>query len=231
LLAAGVVGFLIFTVSFGGLVFWLVMRSPDLANRDVAAQAQGGNRSAPIDALLGAAPVVEIFNGRDLEGWDFDPKVWDVREGVIHGSKNKSGSLIWRGGEVEDFELRFHFRLVRGNSGVYYRARPLPKYGVGGYEFEIHTNRVGKLSDNGNDRIRRDLFRRDTLDGIDVEWHEAVITAIGPRLVHQIDGTVFCDVEDNDPAAPRKGHIVFGNAGGTTVDFKDIQLKRISLPR
>ena len=27
------------------------------------------------------------------------------------------------------------------------------------------------------------------------------------------------------PAAPRKGHIVLGNAGGTTVDFKDIQLQ------
>ena len=71
------------------------------------------------------------------------------------------------------------------------------------------------------------MFRRDTLEGIDAEWHEAVITAIGTRLVHQIDGKVFCDVEDNDPAAPRKGHIVFGNAGGTTVDFKDIQLKRL----
>ena len=53
----------------------------------------------------------------------------------------------------------------------------------------------------------------------------------GARLVHQIDGNVFCDVEDTDPAAPRKGSIVFGNAGGTTVDFKDAQLKRIFPPR
>jgi hypothetical protein len=57
------------------------------------------------------------------------------------------------------------------------------------------------------------------------------LTAIGSRLVHQIDGQVFCDVEDTDPAAPRRGTIVFGNAGATTVDFKDLQLKRLSLPR
>ena len=57
------------------------------------------------------------------------------------------------------------------------------------------------------------------------------IIATGARLVHPIDGKVFCDVEDTDPAAPRKGSIVFGNAGGTTVDFKDAQLKRIFPPR
>jgi hypothetical protein len=216
-----------FSLSLAGVTWWLIARRPANPN---APPPRGIQPQAAASATT-AGECVEIFNGSDLEGWDYDPAVWDVRNGVIHGSKNKSGSLVWRGGEVEDFELRFHFRLVRGNSGVYYRARPLPGYGVGGYEFEIHTNRVGELSDNGADRMRRNLFRRDTLEGIDVEWHAAVITAIGTRLVHEIDGKVFCDVEDNDPAAPRKGHIVFGNAGGTTVDFKDIQLKRISLLR
>jgi hypothetical protein len=124
--------------------------------------------------------------------------------------------------------LRFRFRLIRGNSGVFYRARPLPNYGVDGYEFEIWSDRIGELSDNGPDRTRRNLFQRDTLKGVDTNWHDVVIAATGSRLVHQIDGEVVCEVEDNDPAAPRQGTIVFENGGNTTVDFKDLQLKRTS---
>jgi hypothetical protein len=26
-----------------------------------------------------------IFNGRDLTGWDGDPRLWSVRDGAIHG--------------------------------------------------------------------------------------------------------------------------------------------------
>jgi hypothetical protein len=43
------------------------------------------------------AEFVEMFNGRDLDGWQYDPVVWDVRNGVIHGSKTRAGALIWQG--------------------------------------------------------------------------------------------------------------------------------------
>ena len=26
-----------------------------------------------------------LFNGKDLSGWDGDPRLWSVRDGVIHG--------------------------------------------------------------------------------------------------------------------------------------------------
>jgi tetratricopeptide (TPR) repeat protein len=196
----------------------LALRSTLLSNMNHSSESWSGDP---------ATPIVDLFNGGDLDGWDGDPSVWDVRNEMIHGSKNKAGVLVWRGGEVNDFELHFRFRLVRGNSSVYYRARLLPDYSVGGYEFEIYTNRVGELSNNGTDRIRRNLFRQDTLQGIDAEWHEGVIIAVGAHLIHQIDGEIFCDVQDNGSATPRKGHIAFSNLEGTTVDFKDIRLKRL----
>ncbi len=45
-----------------------------------------------------------IFNGRDLAGWDGDPRLWSVRDGVIHGETTKENVakgntfLIWQGG-------------------------------------------------------------------------------------------------------------------------------------
>src|SRR5688572_9299424 len=127
LLAIGCLALMILALSFGGFVFWM-LRQP--APAPVA--------SASATAVSDAA--VEMFNGRDLEGWDLDPAVGSVREGAMHGSQQARGAgsaLIWPDSDIADFELRFRFRLLRGNSGVAYRATRLPNFDVGGYEFEI----------------------------------------------------------------------------------------------
>jgi hypothetical protein len=222
LIALGVVALMILSLSVGGLTWWLLSRRPPGV---VPAPGRGAM------SVASDAGFTEIFNGRDLDGWDFDPAVWSVRDGVIYGRQIKGGNLFWRSAEVEDFELRFRFRLVRGNSGIYYRARQLANFDVGGYEFEIYANKTGNLADNGSDRVKRRLHAVEAADSIDSEWHEGVIIATGPRLVHWLDGKVYCDVEDTDAAAPRKGFIALGAAGGTTVEFKDLRLKRTVTPR
>ena len=226
LLAIGLVGFMVFALSFGGLVFWLLLRR----DGPKTGVAKADSRMQDQAALPSAAPVIEMFNGRDLEGWDFDPSIWSVRNGVISGDQRRSGygsSLFWRD-TVSDFELRFYFRLLRGNSGIYYRAKRLANFDVGGYEFEIFTNKTGNLADNGTDRTKRRLYRADDAEApIDSEWHEGVIIATGARLVHILDGKTLCDVEDADPAAPRTGTIAFANSASGTVEFKDLRLKRL----
>src|SRR5436190_11873951 len=87
LLALGVVALLVIALSFGGLVFWLVMKrsAPErIGTRDVPA--------APVLAGASETSVTDLFNGTDLEGWDFDPAIWSVRNGVIHGDKKRSGA-------------------------------------------------------------------------------------------------------------------------------------------
>ena len=161
-------------------------------------------------------------------GWDFDPTVWTVRDGVISGRQKRGGpsALFSRDSDVADFELRFRFRLLSGNSGVNYRSTRLANFDVGGYEFEIYTNKSGNLANVGSDRQRYRLFRApDTAEPIDFEWHEGIIIANGTRLIHALDGKTLCDVEDTNPAAPRTGVIAF--SPGTAIDFKDIRLKRL----
>jgi hypothetical protein len=93
-----------------------------------------------------------IFNGHDLTGWDGDPRLWSVRDGVIHGETtpehvaNGNTFLIWDGGDVGDFDLRFSFRCnAANNSGVQYRSRRIPKesaknqWVVRGYQHEIRN--------------------------------------------------------------------------------------------
>lgn len=91
----------------------------------------------PVRRVLGTEPApglpgfVSLFNGRDLAGWEGDPRIWSVRDGAITGQTTEAiraaenNFLVWKD-EVEDFELRLKFKLEGGNSGIYYRARRRP---------------------------------------------------------------------------------------------------------
>ncbi|CAN5166270.1 hypothetical protein BH23VER1_BH23VER1_23970 [soil metagenome] len=74
-----------------------------------------------------------IFNGRDLEGWDGDSRIWSVRDGVLTGQTtedvrvSENTFLIWEGGRPRDFELRLQYRLTGGNSGIYFHATKRPE--------------------------------------------------------------------------------------------------------
>ena len=69
-----------------------------------------------------------IFKGKDLSGWDGNPKFWSVQDGAITGKTTPENPtkgntfLIWRDGTVDDFELRLKFKIVGGNSGIQYRS-------------------------------------------------------------------------------------------------------------
>ena len=94
---------------------------------------------------------IEPFNGRDLTGWDGEPGFWRVEGGVLVGETTPEHKvdhhsyLIWRGGEVRDFELRVKFRIAgkSANSGVQYRSKDLGNHEVAGYQCNIEPSRAG----------------------------------------------------------------------------------------
>ena len=90
----------------------------------------------------------ELFNGYDLSGWEGDPKVWRVSDGLLVGETKTSNEiktntfLIWKGFDVDDFELRTVVRLKGPNSGVQYRSHRDPQggdYCIAGYQADLHT--------------------------------------------------------------------------------------------
>jgi hypothetical protein len=77
----------------------------------------------------------QIFDGTTLTGWDGNPEVWKVEDGVITATstaQRRVGStyLIWRGGEPADFELKLDIKADADiHSGVFYRGRVGPNAG------------------------------------------------------------------------------------------------------
>jgi serine/threonine protein kinase len=124
------------------------------------ARHAANNTAVPKAAVPAAPEFVSLFNGHDFTGWQGDPEVWMVQDGMIVTTNGTSKerrpvALFWTGGTVEDFELRLSFRIRSGNSGIYYRAAKLLGYEVGGYQFEISGPSTGLLIESGSDRIRR----------------------------------------------------------------------------
>lgn len=96
-----------------------------------------------------------LFNGKDLSGWDGDPRLWSVRDGVIHGETTPENVakgntfLISQHGDVKNFELRLSFRCnATNNSGIQYRSRHITDgsvrnaWVVRGYQHEIRNENM-----------------------------------------------------------------------------------------
>jgi len=91
--------------------------------------------------------MVKIFNGKDLAGWDGNPKLWSVKDGAIRGETTKENPtkgntfLICKDATVTDFDLRMSLRIDHGNSGIQYRSKHYPgganDWIVGGYQAEV----------------------------------------------------------------------------------------------
>ncbi len=129
--------------------------------------------TASADDAVNAPPepkgMKRIFNGKDLTGWDGDPRLWSVKDGAIRGEttpeKKAKGNtfLVWKEGKTTDFELRVSFRCnATNNSGIQYRSTPdkKNKWRVRGYQHEIRNeikfpNIAGFIYDEGGLAGRR----------------------------------------------------------------------------
>jgi len=87
-----------------------------------------------------------IFNGKDLDGWDGDPRLWSVVDGAIRGKTTEENPArgntfcIWREGKLKNFVLKLKFRIQNGNSGVQYRSQEPDRWRVSGYQAEVDNN-------------------------------------------------------------------------------------------
>lgn len=101
-----------------------------------------------------------LFNGKDFTGWEGRPEYFSVKDGVIHAETTaanplkKNTFLIYTAREFGDFELRFDYKCVGGNSGMQYRSERLPDFVLKGYQSDFeNTNRFTGMFFEENGRM------------------------------------------------------------------------------
>jgi hypothetical protein len=207
----------------------LLMLQPTHAQKTTSLEAPALEAPAESDGFE------SLFNGSDLEGWSGDPRLWSVRDGVIHGETteenkaNRNTFLIWEGGDVEDFELRLSFRCsATNNSGIQYRSKhitegnPANPWVVRGYQHELRNemklpNVAGFIYDEGGKRGRICLV------GEKAVWTEAGKQVDAESLIDADGFEKLFRLDDwNDVVIIAKGNHIQHFLNGTKVlDFTD----------
>jgi Domain of Unknown Function (DUF1080) len=197
---------------------------------------------------------ITLFNGKDLTGWEGLEDYWSVTDGVISGHETKDNSkqtfLVWKGGNVSDFELhiKYKFATPDGNSGIQFRSKIVdPKtFKVGGYQadFDAKAGYDGSIYDEAgiaggrgtmSNRGEKTVWDADNKrhneklseDNAELkkhikigDWNDVVLTAKGNHITYTINGHLTTDLTDNSPKALTEGVLALQLHAGYTMDIQ-----------
>lgn len=165
-----------------------------------------------------------IFNGKNLNGWDGDPKYWSVKDGamtgVTDGSLKMNRFITWKGSTVRNFDLQVKVKVSPGgNSGLQYRGKMAPELGldvVTGYQCDVvanvpkyngmlyeekgrrilsHTGEKVVVDEKGQPWIIEKMPVKEFAPG---EWRNYRVLVRGNHHQHFIDGHKTADLIDLD---------------------------------
>jgi len=203
------------------------------------AKAKGkAKMAAPATAAGGAAAAVAT---NDLGGWDGDPGVWRVRDGVMVGGSlegNPRNEFLATKRSYADFVLRVEYRLIGTdgfvNGGVQFRSVriPQPPNEMSGYQADIGAGHSGCLYDESR---RKKFLARATDEQIKRlekpgEWNAYEIRCQGPRIELSLNGEKTVVYTEAEPGIARDGLIalqIHGNCKAE-IQFRNFVLEEIS---
>jgi hypothetical protein len=204
------------------------------ASADTAA-----NQLTPQEKKEGYIPM---FNGKDLNGWEGDPALWSVQDGVIVGSSDNhpfrvNTFLIYKG-TYKNFILKGDIKLRNHNSGIQFRSVQLPGEGwivkglqadaseVGPeksawgnlYEERGRGRNIMKTPDQGW-QLAKDLVHHK-------DWNSYEILADSDHIRLTFNGKVTIDMHDSNALS---GIIALQMHAGETmrVEFRNLKLKEL----
>ena len=162
--------------------------------------------------------AVQLFNGKDLDGWvGYIGKYYAVEDGMIVGRNSaenapKSSTYLMTQKSFRNFRLILESRLVTSemHSGISLWGKAIEK-DEGPFTYQGHL--VMYPSAYGyHDLFRRNNVRQDTLGiaqsvGKQHDWNRMEILAIGNRIRHVVNGRLVADWADPQPELCESGPI------------------------
>jgi arylsulfatase A-like enzyme len=212
--------------------------------------------SAAVTVTPGKDGFVQLFNGKNLNGWTGDPEYWSVKDGAItgvtDGSLKMNRFLSWEGSTIRNFDLQVKVKVTPGgNSGIQYRGLSRPDIGldiVSGYQCDVVANTPeynGMLYEERGRRILSHTGEKVIIDTTGQpwvvgqlpfkefapdQWHDYRVLVEGNHHQHWIDGHPAADLIDLD----EKGRALEGvlavqvHVGpAMTIQYKDFKIKHL----
>ena len=196
-------------------------------------KAGAAARSAPPAAGM-------LFNGSDLAGWDGDPGVWRVQDGVIVGGSllgNPRNEFLALAKHYRNFVLKLEYKLVGTegfvNGGVQFRSVRIaqPPNEMSGYQADIGAGHSGCLYDESR---RKKFVARGTDEQIKRlekpgDWNRYEVRCDGPRVEILLNGEKTVSYTEEDATVSLEGLIalqIHGNCKAE-ISFRNLELKEL----
>ncbi|RIK72762.1 MAG: DUF1080 domain-containing protein [Planctomycetota bacterium] len=194
-----------------------------------------------------AAPAddkpLQLFNGRDLEGWTYhldDDKVamedvWSVEEGVLRCTGRPAGYLITKRNDFANYVLTVEWRWPGkgGNNGVLVHVSKPGALGVWPKSLEVQLGSgdagdfwvIGTEIDVENEAERKEDRRHVNLTDDSEkplgEWNTMEITCRGDEVLVKVNGEL---VNHAANSSETQGAIAL-QSEGTPIEFRKVELK------
>jgi hypothetical protein len=173
---------------------------------------------------------VSLFNGKNLDGWDGDPRMWSVRDGMIVGATEgvtmTDNSFLISRKPYGNFILRVEMKLRNHNSGIQFRSEAMPNWVVRGYQADAAgDNYWGNLYEEKGRGTLVDGWTGKGQNAVKLkDWNDYEILCDGDHIKLTLNGTVTADLHDS---ARLEGIIAFQLHRGPPMEvyFRNVRIK------
>jgi hypothetical protein len=192
--------------------------------------------------LAASMPVVAaepgfrpLFDGKTLIGWDGDPRLWSVKNGVLVGSTEgvelPRNTFLISKESFQDFELRLEIKLRNHNSGVQFRSERIPdtEWGVRGLQADAaEGNWWGSIYDEGGKRgviVNGWKGKAETVVKA-TDWNDYRIWAKGGDIRLTLNGLVTAELHGEEPKSGIFG-LQLHRGPAMVAEFRNIRIQTL----
>ena len=154
----------------------------------------------------------QLFNGKDLSGWNHVGGGSRFVENGLLASKGGMGLLYWKGGKLGNCVIRVVYKMQKfnSNSGVFIRIpiEPKEEWMPVFYGYEVQIDNHPETSNEDDYHISGTLYSltkplsKPGKPG--PEWNTLEIILDGPRTIVNLNGEKVTDYREGDPTPKRK---------------------------
>ncbi|MEX2512630.1 MAG: DUF1080 domain-containing protein [Cyclobacteriaceae bacterium] len=175
----------------------------------------------------------ELFNGKDLTGWEvYGTEKWYVEDGILVSESGPDAEYGYLGTKenYKDFELTAQFKQDEdGNSGIFFRSN-FEGTKVSGWQVEVAPpgNDTGGIYESYG---RGWLVKPDPEKDKNLkfgEWNDIKVRVQGDHVTTWLNGVEMVDYTD-EKIGEGEGQIALQihSGGGLKISWRDLELKEL----